>query len=179
MPEPALPVVDEGACPFEGCSFRKWIVSRDAELFSTWKQGRRMLTNLHKGQIVTGETGVHITWKPDRIEVLQPIAELDVKRGDLILRYMYHGEGFADIWAKGYFVKEYDCSFVKEKEDGGCTRNCAAKVVEDGRKDWWVRVKTAQDMVGWSEATDQFGCMDALGGDPQCEELQGASSSTQ
>lgn len=72
--EPSLPAIDENACPFEGCSFGKWIVARDSS-------------------------------------------------------------------------------------------------ISEGRKDWWVRLKTAQGSVGWAKAEGQFDCMDALGGDPKCDKL--------
>jgi len=38
--EPTLPVVNFRACPFEGCSFRKWIVLKDVALYSNWKEDR-------------------------------------------------------------------------------------------------------------------------------------------
>jgi len=114
---------------------------------------------------------IHITYEPDRITVLQPIPELHLKPGDIILRYMYRGEGFADIWARGQLHRQYDCSFLTEKDNSGCLRDCSAKVISEGRKDWWVRVKTSQGSIGWTIAEDQFGCMDSLGGDPQCDDI--------
>lgn len=169
--EPSLPVIDENACPFEGCSLGKWIVARDSSIFSSWKEDRKPLSMLRKGEVVTGLTGVHITHQPDHIRVLKPIPELRLQPGDTILRYMYRGEGFADIWVKGEWKKEYDCSFITEKDGSGCSRDCAAKVISEGRKDWWVRLKTAQGSVGWAKAEGQFDCMDSLGGDPKCDNL--------
>jgi hypothetical protein len=87
-----------------------------------------------KDEVVTGFTGVHITYEPDRIQVLKPIPELRLQPGDIILRYMYHGEGFADIWVKGEWRKEYDCSFITEKDGSGCSRDCPARVISEGRK---------------------------------------------
>jgi hypothetical protein len=167
--EPPLPVIDYKACPFEGCTFGKWIVTRDVALFSSWKEPRTPVATVKEGQIVTGITGVHITYEPDRIQVLQTIPELHLQPGDIIFRYMYRGEGFADIWAKGQFKREYDCTFITEKNNSGCLRDCAAKVISEGRKDWWVRVKTSKGLIGWTIAEGQFDCMDSLGGDPKCE----------
>lgn len=169
--EPSLPVVDDNACPFEGCTFRKWFVARDSTIFSSWKDDRKPVSTLKKGEVVTGLTGVHITYEPDRIKVLKPIPELHLQPGDIILRYMYHGEGFADIWVKGQWKKEYDCTFITEKDGSGCLRDCLAKVVSEGRKDWWVRLKTAQGSIGWAKVEDQFDCMDDLSGDPKCDNL--------
>jgi hypothetical protein len=169
--EPSLPVIDYNACPFEGCTFGKWVVARDSTIFSSWKDDRKPVSTLKKGQVVTGLTGVHITYQPDRIQVLKAIPELGLQPGDIVLRYMYRGEGFADIVVRGQWKKEYDCSFITEKDGSGCSRDCAAKVISEGRKDWWVRLKTAQGLIGWAKVEGQFDCMDALGGDPKCGNL--------
>jgi len=169
--EPSLPVVDDNACPFEGCTFRKWVAARDSTIFSSWKDDRKPMSTLKKGEVVTGLTGVHITYEPERIKVLKPIPELHLQPGDIILRYMYRGEGFADIWVKGQWKKEYDCTFIREKDSSGCLRDCPAKVISEGRKDWWVRLKTAQGLVGWIKVEDQFDCMDDLSGDRKCDDL--------
>jgi hypothetical protein len=171
VPAPVLPVIDYNACPFEGCTFGKWILTRDSEIFSTWKLPRKPVASLRTGEVVTGLTGVHITHSPDRVEVLSAIPELGVQPGDVILRYMYRGEGYADIWVKGTWHREYDCTFITEKTDGGCLRDCAAKVVSAGRKDWWVRLRTSQGSIGWTKVEDQFNCIDSLGGDPKCDNL--------
>jgi hypothetical protein len=84
-------------------------------LYSTWQDSRTETGKLKRGDKVTGLTGVHVTRKPDRILVRQPIPELAAKPGDVILRYMYVGEGFANIWANGNWHKEYDCSFIGER----------------------------------------------------------------
>jgi hypothetical protein len=171
MDAPPLPVIDYNACPFEGCMFRKWVVAHDSDIFSSWNEDKKLTSNLKKGDVVTGLTGVHITYEPDRIQVSKPIPELGVQPGDIILRYMYHGEGYADIWLKGQWRKEYDCSFITEKDGSGCSHNCAAKVLSYGKKDWWVRVKTAKDLIVWAKVEGQFDCIDKLGGDAKCEEL--------
>jgi hypothetical protein len=174
--EPVLPVIDYKACPFEGCTFRKWVVTKDIALYSTWKEGRKPVATLKSGQVVTGLTGVHITYEPDRVQVLQALPELRLQAGDIILRYMYRGEGFADIWAKGQWRREYACTFITEKDNGGCLGDCAAKVIAEGRKDWWVRVKSSEGLIGWAKAEDQFDCMDSLGGDAKCDNLDSPSS---
>jgi hypothetical protein len=171
MPAPLLPVIDYNACPFEGCTFGKWIVTRDSSIFSTWKLPRKLVASLRTGEAVTGLTGVHITYLPDRVEVLSAISDLGVQRGDIILRYMYHGEGFADIWVKGKWHRDYDCSFITEKNGLGCMHDCAAIVISVGRKEWWVRLRTSHGSIGWTKVENQFNCMDSLGGDSNCDHL--------
>ncbi len=178
-PEPSLPVIDYNACPFEGCTFQEWIVVRDVTLFSTWRNSRKPIATVENGQVVTGLTGVHITDEPDRVQVLQPIPELELQPGDFILRYMYRGEGFADIWAGGRFRRQYDCTFITERNNAGCLRDCAARVISEGRKDWWVRVKTSKGVIGWAKVEDQFDCMDSLGGDEKCDNIGASSDPTE
>lgn len=161
--EPKLPVIDENACPFEGCTFRKWTVTKDSTLYSTWQDTRTETGKLKPRDRVTGLTGVHVTRKPDRILVRQPIPDLGVKPGDVILRYMYVGEGFANIWANGNWHKEYDCSFITEQNGSGCAQGCAAVVTEAGVKEWWVQVKTGNGKTGWVLVQDNFDGMDILG----------------
>jgi len=43
--------------------------------------------------------------------------------------------------------------------------------ISEGRKDWWVRLKTLEGKIGWSKAEDQFDCIDSLGGDEKCDKL--------
>jgi hypothetical protein len=89
---PPLPIIDSNACPFEGCMFRKWVIVHDSDIFSSWKEDRKFLSKIKKGDVVDGLTGVHITYEPDRVQVLNSIPELGLKPGDIILRCMYHGE---------------------------------------------------------------------------------------
>jgi hypothetical protein len=63
-PKPALPKIDENACPFEGCQFGKWIVHEPVQIYDTWKSGRKLLRALRKGEEVIAVTGIHITFEP-------------------------------------------------------------------------------------------------------------------
>jgi hypothetical protein len=162
--EPSLPVIDYNACPFEGCTFGKWKVTKNSTLFSSWQQGRSKIGRLNLGEEVIGVAGVHITRKPDGILVKRAIPDLDARPGDTILRYMYVGEGFANIWIHGQWHKEYDCTFVSEKDDGGCSRDCSASVAEYGMKEWWVKISTHDGKTGWVRVEDNFDGMDSLAG---------------
>jgi hypothetical protein len=173
--EPALPVINYKACPFEGCTFRKWIALKDVTLYSNWKEDRKPVTTVNAADVVTGITGVHITYEPDRIQMLQPLPELGLQSGDILLRYMYRGEGFADVWTNGQWHRSFNCSFIIEKNSTGCRFDCSAKVISEGRKEWWVQVKTSQGVLGWTKSADQFNCMDRLAGDEKCDALNSLS----
>jgi hypothetical protein len=159
--EPSLPVIDYKACPFEGCTFRKWKVTKDSKMYSTWREGRTEVGRLKTGQEVTGVTGVHITRKPDRVVMKRAIADLGLKPGDVVLRYMYLGEGYYNTWFNGGWHKSEDCSFIAEKSAGDCG-DCLAIVTEEGDKEWWVEVKTSEGKAGWVLADRNFEGMDAF-----------------
>ena len=161
--EPSLPVIDYNACPFEGCTFGKWKVIKDSVVYSSWQSGRTDVTRLKAGEEVTGLTGVHVTRRPDRILVKQTIPSLGLRPGDIVLRYMYLGEGSANTWFGGAWHKDQDTSYITEKNGEGCLRNCAAMVTEEGAKDWWVQIKTSDGKVGWVLVESNFDGMDSLG----------------
>jgi hypothetical protein len=161
--EPTLPVIDYNACPFEGCTFGKWKVTKQSTVYSSWRERRTEIARIKPGDGVLGLTGVHITRRPDRILVKAAIPNMELKPGDVILRYMYLGEGFANIWYNGAWHKESDCTFVTEKGGGGCSRDCSAVVTEEGVKDWWVKIKTPAGTVGWVLVDENFDGMDSLG----------------
>jgi hypothetical protein len=153
--EPPLPVIDYNACPFEGCTFGKWKVMKDSTVYSTWRKGRTEITKLRAGEEVTALTGVHITHKPDRILMKQAIPDLGLKPGDVVLRYMYLGEGYANIWFNGAWHKSEDCSFIAEKGARNCA-DCLAVFTEEGDKEWWVKVKTPSGKIGWVLVPQDF-----------------------
>lgn len=158
--KPNLPKIDEKACPFEGCQFGTWTATDQVQLFSTWKQDRTPVALVSGGETVTAITGVHITFEPSEIQVTAPIAEYGLKPGDMIFGYMYKGEGVFSAWFNGYWVEDFDGSGVA---DAGCSRKCNARLITEGRVEWWVEIKVKNGTVGWTKDTDKFNGKDALG----------------
>ncbi len=91
MPAPKLPFLDWKACPFEGCAYREWTARKAIAVYDTWEQKRRPVARLSPGDIVTGVTGVVITFKPGVIRMDRDLTEEKLKRGDTILTYTYRG----------------------------------------------------------------------------------------
>src|SRR5215467_1655490 len=52
-PKPALPKIDENACPFEGCQFGPWKATDNVPLFSSWKEDRKLVATISTGEGVT------------------------------------------------------------------------------------------------------------------------------
>lgn len=159
-PKPTLPKIDEKACPFEGCQFGPWTATDQVQLFSTWKEDRKPLVTISKSEAVTAITGVHVTFEPSEIKVTAPMPAYGLKLGDMIYGYMYKGEGVFSAWCNGYWVEDFDGSGIAE---AGCNRNCNARLLKDGRTEWWVEIKTNDGTTGWTKDTNKFAGKDALG----------------
>jgi hypothetical protein len=164
--EPALPVIYQKACPFEGCTFRQWTVNKQSKMYSSWQSNRNLVATLKAGEKVTGLTGVLISRKPDRFLVKQPTPYFSLKVGDVILQYAEWGEGAADLWAKGVWYKSFDWGQTEEGDlilsDDNVT------LVEHGSREWWVQVKTLSGKMGWVHASGNFDGMDALAEKLRC-----------
>ena len=159
--KPPLPKIDENACPFEGCQFGKWTAQQPVQLYSVWTSDRKPLRSLEKNESVDAMTGIHVTIEPSEIQVTAPMPEYDLKPGDTIFEYMYLGEGVFNAWFNGFWVEDFDGSRVSGL---GCNRNCTAKLMKEGRTEWWVKIKTSDGTIGWTNETQKFGGTDGLAG---------------
>lgn len=164
VPAPALPFFDWKACPGEGCNYGPWTAQKRIAVYDTWRPARKTIAQLAVGQSVTAVSGVVITTKPGLIRLDRDLPEQQLSRGDTILTYTYHGEGFSAVWFKGAFYSEFDISFAKWPDGAGCgSQHCAATYVDLGKKEWWAQIKLKSGAVGWVNMdTAQFRGADAL-----------------
>jgi hypothetical protein len=147
---PALPLLDWNACPFEGCAYRRWTALEQVNVYDTWKQGRKRIAQLSKGDAVVALTGVVITVRPGVIRMDRDLPEQTLKRGDTILTYAYRGEGLSAAWFHGRYYSEFDISFVKWLDGSGCGgKHCAGTYVDVGQKLWWAQVQLSSRRIGW------------------------------
>jgi hypothetical protein len=160
-PQPALPKIDENACPFEGCQFGAWTANDQVQLYSTWKTDHKPFVTVAKGEAVTAITGIYITFEPSEIQVTAPMPNYGLKPGDTVFGYRNYGEGYFSAWFNGYWVEQFDGSGVVDPY-GGCSRNCTAKLVKPGRVEWWVEIKTKGGTLGWTKETEKFDGKDGL-----------------
>lgn len=148
--EPALPVIQRSICVGRVAPVRNWKIRSPVPLFSSWHGDRKQMGELQSGENVTVTSGTTITKEPDRISVTRPIPELSLKSGDTMLRYESSGE-IADIWSNGVWHNGYHVWKTTEKDGSGCNAKdtCNSLVTENGVKEWWIQVKTAEGRSGW------------------------------
>ncbi len=150
QPAPTLPFFDWNACPFEGCTYGKWTADASVDVFDTWKPRRKRIATLLAKSVVTGISGVVITYKPGVIRLNRDMPQDLLRRGDMILTYTYRGEGFSAVWFKGRFYREYDITFTRWPDGTGCLgTDCAGTYVDLGKKTWWAKVRMGSGVVGW------------------------------
>jgi hypothetical protein len=161
--------IDEGACPFECCTYREWTVKADTPLHAKPNDTAKIIGKARKGTKVQGLTGLVIVTKPGQIEVLRPHTGESgraYRPGDTVWVYTERGEGFFRVWYKGEMYDE-EASFMYQ-DMGGWDRcvdegNCWGKRKSFPSSVWWVKVKTSNGTVGWSKTPENFGNVDACG----------------
>jgi hypothetical protein len=150
MPAPQLPFYDWKSCPFEGCTYKQWTARMPVAVYDTWRENRRQVAQIQKGDSVLALTGVVVTVRPGLIRLDRDLAGTDLRQGDVISTYAYRGEGFSAVWFKGRYDPDFDISFTKWPDGTGCGgAHCAATYVDLGTKIWWVEVKLPSGLSGW------------------------------
>ena len=149
-----LPFEDWGACPFECCTYREWTVRADTPIHADRSDDAPVVFTAKAGDWVTGLTGVVVTTIPGRAEVRLPttVGGRAAAPGDVVWLLTNQVEGFYKAWFKGQFIDGFNGYY-----DIVLTTQPVFT--------WWVKVRDKSGRVGWTRENDNFGHMDACGGD--------------
>jgi hypothetical protein len=171
--QPPLPYIDEGACPFECCTYREWTANEDVIAFAEPKDGASFAFTIKAGSKVTAETGFVVTSKAGVTRILKPIKlgyehnsdvpppepELDLKSGELLYTLHYLGEGYDLFWYQG---KLYSDQISASKPDADPPPpDATLQVVSLPVSDWWVKIQAQDGRVGWIRNPPYFDGADA------------------
>jgi hypothetical protein len=168
---PKLPVINANACPqprAEGeteASIKTTLV-HDQEIYSSWSDSRSAYRKLKAGDTVTELAGLEVIREPDQalltktgaVELSKELAKdgISFKPGDVVLRYGFRDDGNWDFWGKGAWFKFY-CENEGDLK-GGCgfadRSQCEFAVLKDGVREWWIKVRTSSNLVGWMLASN-------------------------
>jgi len=151
--------VAKGACPFECCRYGDWTVLETTGLVAA-PGSTRVVGTAQKADRVTGVTGeVHL--KPEPIAVLM---KGDLPKDTIAFVLDYEGEGYAHVYTQGKVVS------VELAYADYCfqiAQSCRAETLwtpkERTKPVWWVKVKLANGIVGWTRQVDNFGNKDSCG----------------
>lgn len=158
-PVPPLVYVDEGACPFECCTYRRWVVEQATTLLAEQDRTSRKIAMLQPFQVVKARTGVVYT-RPAKLEVVWDHGPF--RKGEVVYVLTYQGEGMYKVWHRGEIISS-DVFFPVDPPCQGPSPACWGKL--DGRPEstWWIQIETPSGQVGWTDQPDNFGNKDACG----------------
>ena len=152
-----LPYRDVGACPFEGCEYRKWTANKGTIIYKEMRDGSPVAFKVRAKEQVTGVTGVVITEKAGTAKALKAAKvyanvgkySITVKAGETLQILHYQGEGFYLAWFKNKF-------YTLDTSDNNF------KIVKEPVDVWWVKIKNRKGQIGWTKLADNFDGKDRL-----------------
>jgi hypothetical protein len=168
---PPIPFNDWGACPFECCTYRKWVAKATVTAYTKRNSRAPPAFAIRKGQEVIAVTGVVVTTRAGKSKLLKPVV-LAAKQGEEYiyanpqageLIYPLHdmGEGYELVWYKG---RTYAApTAVGEGASQVGELGPPVKVITRRRYEWWAKVKNRQGRYGWTMSAYSFKHID------QCE----------
>jgi hypothetical protein len=156
--------VDKGACPFECCTYRTWRTEKNTVAYASPHKGSKRVGMFRAGTRVVGLTG-EVRTKPGTFKITKVHAKY--RPGDILLVYTPLGEGFYKVWFKGRMFEE-GLDFMSgpfEQSLPRCaeTPECWGTLEKQMEVDWWVKVRSRDGWVGWTNQTENFSNMDACG----------------
>ena len=160
---PPAQYIDQGACPFECCTYRAWHTKTDTVAYAMPDTKANVVGHLKAGTVVEAITGeVHAS--PVRFVVKKPHA--GYQRGDILWVYTYLGEGHFKVWRRGA-LQEADLGFGPYGGSGGVRcedqQRCWGELDKELTFTWWVKVRSKEGWEGWSNQPEHFGNKDACG----------------
>jgi hypothetical protein len=165
---PAMPYVDQGACPFECCTYRDWVAEAGFQAVDYWMADgagkRKPSFKIVKGERVTAMTGVVLTTQPGVVRIVKP-GEIEVyskrlprapaekirlSEGDRLYLFTNQGEGYVSGWFRGRVLESFDTvGFAPAADCDKLTGGCVGIVERRPESEWWVKVRNRQGAIGW------------------------------
>ena len=162
--KPPSVYVDKGACPFECCSYRKWKTEKTAVAYARPDKRSRVVGRFRAGTDVIALTG-EVRTIPGKFVILKQHEKY--RPGDVLWVYTPLGEGFYKVWFKGRMYDE-GLDYMSgpfEKSHPSCeeTPNCWGKLERKLQVEWWVKIRSAEGWVGWTDRAENFSNKDSCG----------------
>jgi len=166
---PPAPFIDRGACPFECCQYGPWVSTGEVVLHESPDTTSPVVARLAEGDSVIAEDGE--VWSVPTPFVFKAAVRgresgLPYAPGDTVWAVSYVGEGRFDVWKSGtVYVEDLNFSPYVGTEGTRCETCSHGSLVREFQSTWWVRIRTGDERVGWSERPERFSGKDACGGD--------------
>ena len=164
---PPIPYDEDGACPFQCCTYRAWTVDWDTDLRSDRQDAAPVAFHVALGDTVQALTGVVTTTKVGRASASRQVTiggnSLVVPAGETIYLLRNTSGGDWNIWVNGVFDRQYIPSQGYCNGDRKSSDECAITITEQPQTVWWARVRNSRGQEGWTREIEHFGNIDACG----------------
>jgi hypothetical protein len=164
---PALPFDEEGACPFQCCTYREWTVDWDTDIHADRRDDSPVAMRVTLGQTVQALTGVVSTTKMGRAVAARQVvigsSRTTVRSDEPIYLIRNVGGGDWKVWINGTIDQQYIPSQGYCTGDRKASDECALRVTDQPESVWWVRVRDRRGVEGWTRDVDHFGNIDSCG----------------
>jgi hypothetical protein len=149
--------IARNACPFECCQYGIWSVLTDTDLVAS-PGSRQIIGKAAKGRRVTALTGeVHL--KPEPVVVL---AGSDLPKDTIAFILDDVGEGYGHVLSRGKVVVT-SLGFAEFcfRPSAECWGETLLPPSEKKKPVWWIKIKLANGVTGWTDKADHFSGTDS------------------
>jgi hypothetical protein len=162
---PPVPFDEDGACPFQCCTYREWSVEYPTDVHGDRRDQSPIAFHVDANDTVNATTGVVTTTKIGRAQASRDVhvgaSHVLVPAGQPIYLIRNVGGGDWKIWVGGVVDRQYIpsqgyCTPEKQSSD-----ECAITVVDQPVNVWWAKVSNTRGQMGWTREVDHFGNIDA------------------
>jgi hypothetical protein len=162
--KPPATYIDKGACPFECCTYRRWKTEKTTNAYSRPNRESTRVGKFTSGTRVVALTG-EVRTVASRFTITKNHGKY--KRGDVLWVYTPIGEGFYKVWFNGRIYEEgldyiegpFETSYPTCEE----TPDCWGKLDKPLKVEWWVKIRSADGWVGWTNQAENFSGKDSCG----------------
>ncbi len=162
--------VDEGACPFECCTYGEWGVEQDVELRASPDPEAAVVGSAAKGSKLQALTGQVVISRPGVLQILKdydsPDTDEHYRAGEIVLVYTQLGEGFFRLWHAGA-MRDESAAFLLDGDGGfiGCVDDgtCWGQRISMPESTWWIQVRTPTGITGWTDQPERLTGQDGCG----------------
>lgn len=152
---PPLPLVREGACPFECCMYGPWRARAAIPVFAAERDSGQPAFRLAPGETVEAVTGnVHVRraatavfQRPFRLPRTITDTLLFVP-GDTIYVLDHISEGVYHVWFRNAPL-QMDRQWAYPDEDAAIRADARALADRPPVVEWWVRIRRSDGREGW------------------------------
>jgi hypothetical protein len=165
-----VPFEDEGACPFEGCVYRRWTATDSVDVHGERADDAPVTFTIPAGESVQAVTGVVVTTRPGRVRFRRAVdlpsesGAVHVEPEQELFLLTYQGEGFFTASVEGIVHRGVDGTTFMNGACGDEPHRCVGEIVQQPESTWWVQVRTARGESGWTDEPGKFSGKDALAG---------------